>query len=558
MKSHTHILLTFLLLQLLAAVPLTAQRIFYSEPDRDDSRNIQFEILGKYNNNYLVYKNYRNRHYISIYTAEMKQKDKVLLDFIPERVSSVDVFSNPENVVVIYQYSRKNTVYCMGVRIDGNGKTIGEPVQLDTTQLNAGSDSKIYTALASDDRQKFMVFKMRNRYRDEFQFQTLLLSNNLLPIRKAAFTYQIENNKDAIADFYLDNEGNFLFTHVMRQGQKEYISRARLCVLRTYEDSVKVYPLRLTSYQRSVVRTDGRGTAPTTVTVNIEAEEKAMQNGETFGLFLDELRIKVDNTNGRYILASFYSKSRRGNIDGLFLAVVNKDLETPDIERVFEFDEDLRKAARGESRGSVALNDFYIKHFIVKRDGGVLMTAESAYSSSQGNNFNRWDNPWLWGQPWGGGFWGWNSPWMWNSPWGWGSPWMWNTPWGWNSFGGRQQVRYYADNIIVLSFDKDAMLDWTSIVAKQQFDDNSDILLSYQIMNSGAELLFLYNEWNRRNPLLSAQSLDPTGKVKREQPLRSLDRGYQFMIRFGKQVSAREMLVPVVYRNTYCFARIEF
>lgn len=135
---------------------------------------------------------------------------------------------------------------------------------------------------------------------------------------------------------------------------------------------------------------------------------------------------------------------------------------------------------------------------------------------------------------------------------------MWNTPWGWNSFGGRQQVRYYADNIIVLSFDKDAMLDWTSIVAKQQFDDNSDILLSYQIMNSGAELLFLYNEWNRRNPLLSAQSLDPTGKVKREQPLRSLDRGYQFMIRFGKQVSAREMLVPVVYRNTYCFARIEF
>lgn len=540
----------------LGSIPAGAQRIFYSEPDRDDSRNLQFDILGKYNNNYLVYKNYRSRHYISVYSAEMKQKDKVLLDFIPERVTSVDIFSNSENVVVIYQYLRRNTVYCMGVRIDGNGRPMGDPVQLDTTQLNMSNDSKIYTALTSDDKQKFMVFKMRNRYRDEFQFQTLLLSSNLLPIRKAAFTYQLENTKDAIADFYLDNEGNFLFTHVMRQGQKEYINKARLCVLRTYDDSVKVYPLRLTAYQRSVARTEGRGSVPVTVTV--EMDEKLRQQTESVGLFLDELRIKVDNTNGKYILASFYSRSRRGNIDGLFMAVINKDLETPDIERVFEFDDELRKVARGESRGSVALNDFYIKHFIVRKDGGVLMTAESAYTSNQGNNFNRWDNPWMWGQPWGGGFWGWNSPMMWNSPWGWNNPMMWNSPWGMNNFGGRQMVRYYADNVIALSFDKDAMLDWSSVIAKQQFDDNSDILLSYQIMNSGAELLFLYNEWSRRNPMLSAQSLDPSGKVKREQPLRSLDRGYQFMIRFGKQVAAREMLVPVVYRNAYCFARIEF
>ena len=93
---------------------------------------------------------------------------------------------------------------------------------------------------------------------------------------------------------------------------------------------------------------------------------------------------------------------------------------------------------------------------------------------------------------------------------------------------------------------------------KTQFDDNTDNMISYQVMNSGAELLFLYNEWSRRSPMLNAQSLDPNGRVNKEPPLKSLDKGYEFMIRFGKQVSAREMIVPCLYRNSFSFARIEF
>jgi hypothetical protein len=58
--------------------------------------------------------------------------------------------------------------------------------------------------------------------------------------------------------------------------------------------------------------------------------------------------------------------------------------------------------------------------------------------------------------------------------------------------------------------------------------------------------------------LLNAQSLDPNGRVNKEPPLKSLDKGFEFMIRFGKQVSAREMLVPCVIRNSFSFARIEF
>lgn len=505
---------------LISIASLNAQHIYYSEPDRDDIRNLRFEILGKYNNQYLIYKNVRSKHYITVYDAEMKQKDKIDLDFIPDRVISVDFFSNPENTIMFYQFQKKNIVHLMGVKIDANGRPMGEPSEIDTTKIGGLSDNKVYSVITSDDKKKIMAFKMKIRVRDDFQIQTLLMSNTLIPIRKASFNYKLENNKESIADFYLDNDGNFLFSKVTRPGQREYISEARLSVLQTYADTVKNFPLTLKN------------------------------------VFLDELRIKVDNVNGRYILSSLYSNAKRGNVEGLFVSIINKDLIGPDIEKTIEFNDEFRAKAKGDNSSRLAFNDYYLKHFIVKKDGGVIITGENSYTNTRGSNFNRWDNPWMWSSPWNN-YWGWNP---WNN-WGYGGgfgSWGWGSPWGMNGWGPNQQVRFFADNIMIISLDKDANMQWNNIVNKSQFDDNTDNMLSYQIMNSGAEILFLYNEWERRTPMLNAQSLAPDGAVKKQPPLKSLDKGYEFMIRMGRQVGAREMVVPAVYRNAFSFARIEF
>lgn len=498
----------------------SAQKLFYAEPERDDARNMSFEILGKYQQQYLIYKNNRNNHSVSVYDADMRLRDKIPLNFIPDRVNDVQVYPLQESVIFIYQFQRKNILYCMGAKMDGQGKLIGEPIELDTTQLNFFSSSaKIYSVIASDDKKKLMVFKMQNRFRDEFNFQTILLSSNLMPLRRSSFTYYLENSRESISDFYLDNEGNFLFVHVRQQSEKEYISKASLCVYPTIGDSVIRQPLTLNQK------------------------------------FIDEIRIKVDNTNGRYLLFSFYSNTKRGSIDGLYLASLDRSITIAPNERSFEFDDEFRKIARGENNIRNAFNDYYLKHFIIRKDGGILVTAESAYSSSRGNNLNRWDNPFLWGNmgmtpP--GGFWGWNP----YNPWGWGG---WGNPWGWGSgYSGNQSVRYYCDNVLVFSFDKNGGMQWNNMLAKSQFDDNTDNLLSYQIMNSGSGLLFLYNEWMRRSPVLSVQTVDGNGTINRQQPVRSVDKGFEFMIRFAKQISAKEMIVPANYRNAIGFVRIEF
>jgi hypothetical protein len=58
--------------------------------------------------------------------------------------------------------------------------------------------------------------------------------------------------------------------------------------------------------------------------------------------------------------------------------------------------------------------------------------------------------------------------------------------------------------------------------------------------------------------MLSAQILSADGKLERQQPLRNMDKGYEFLIRKAKQVGARELIVPVNSRNSIKFARIEF
>lgn len=504
---------------------LMGQRIFYSEPDRDDTRQLKFDILGKFQNQYLVYKNLRNSHTIAVYTPEMQLKEKVVLDFIPERTFNVEAFTYSDYSVLIYQYQRRNVVYCMGVKIDAEGKKIGEPLQIDTTDVGAFGDSKIYSVIASDDRSKIMVFKIKGRERDQMTVSTLLLSPNLIPLRRSRFDYALDNNRENIADFYLDNDGNFLFTHVGRPAQREYINKLKLVVLPAYGDTLRSLPLQLDQ------------------------------------LFLDEARIKVDNLNKRYIVLSYFTKSRRGQVEGLYAAIANQNLEGNTIESAITFDQDLRNLAKGESSTKLAFNDYYLKHFIVKRDGGLLVTGEAVYTN-QRNGMNRWDmmSPWMMGSPWGmPGFMPWSAwnNWGW-SPWGWGGMGMGMGPWGMPGMRGPISTRYYADNVMVLSLDANAKLQWSNVINKSQYDDETDHMLSYQIMNVGGELFFLYNEWQRRTPLLSAQSVKPDGKVDRQPPLKSLDRGYEFMIRFGKQVSAREMLVPCMYRNTFVFARVEF
>jgi hypothetical protein len=318
----------------------------------------------------------------------------------------------------------------------------------------------------------------------------------------------MEERNDYLHDFYLDNDGDLVFSKFFRNSN-DNISRAALIVKYAMADSLMVKEL------------------------NIEKT------------WLDEIHIKVDNSNKRYILTSFYFSERKGNIDGFYFYVWDKANARPFYETTAAFSEEFRKEARGDASVKMAFNDYFVKDIITRKDGGFIIATEAYYTTSRFNNWSRWD--YLYGSPYMSNF---NNSYYYSPYY---SSYLWRT-----RSGSSQAMRYHADNIAVLSFDARGNPEWSSVVGKTQYDDESDDLLSYQLMNTGGQVHFLFNQQERRNNLLSDYSISPGGQLTRNPTLKNLDKGYEFMPKFGKQISSRQMIVPCLYRNYICFAKIDY
>src|SRR5690349_20112668 len=88
-KTGQQMLLVALLLVTFSFIS-TAQRITYSEPEREDSRRTDFEIIGKVGPNILVFKNNRNENAISVYNTDLKLLYRVKVDYLDDRWINVD------------------------------------------------------------------------------------------------------------------------------------------------------------------------------------------------------------------------------------------------------------------------------------------------------------------------------------------------------------------------------------------------------------------------------------------------------------------------------------
>lgn len=488
---------------------LAAQKIVYSEPDRDDSRRMNFEIAGKIGGNFLIYKNTRGRNWIVVLDNDMKQVGKEEQDYVPDndRMINVDFFPYGDFCYMVYQYQKKNVVYCMASRINSTGKKIGDVMELDTTHIGFAANNKIYTVISSEDKSKIGVFKINSRNKKLYAMTTLLLNEKLELQKKSRIYIPMEERNDNLGEFAIDNDGDMIFSKFFRNNN-DNISSAFLVIKQAQSDTLMYNEL------------------------SIEAN------------MLDEIQVKVDNFNKRYFLTSFFYKEKRGNIDGLYFYVWDKARMMKSMESTSTFSDELRKEAKGDATMKTAFNDFFIRNIVTRRDGGFIIGSEAYFTTSRFNNWNRWD--YLYGSPFSQSF---NDYYY--------SPYY--SRYWWNSRSSSSQaVRYHADNIAVLSFDNTGQLEWSNVIGKSQFDDESDDNISFQLMNTGGQLHFLFNQQERRNNLLTDYSITPDGQMNRNPTLKNLDRGYEFLPKYGKQVSGRQMIVPCVYRNYICFAKIDY
>ena len=487
-----------------------SQQITYSQAEADDTRALDFNIIGKVGGNFLVYKNIRNKYAVSVYDNRMKSKNKVDLDFMPDKTINVDFVAYPDFAYIIYQFQKRNILHCMAAAIDGNGKLLKTPFELDTTQISFFADNKIYSTINSEDKSKILIYKIQKK-NDKFNFTTLLLNDSLELLHKSRIETPYEEHKDIFSDFFVDDAGNFVFTKGTKLNSRDYLQKLIMVTKGPQDDNFTLNELNLS------------------------------------GNYLDEIKLKVDNVNQQYLINSLFYQKKNGNIEGLYSAVWNKKNDKLVSQNFAEFGDSIREQAKTEGGTRLAFNDYFIRDVILKKDGGFILTAEDHTTQSRGNPWNRYD--YLYGYP---SFSPFDSYYLYSPSSYWYSS---RYP---NYYNNSGQVRYYYQNIVVLDLDNTGNLIWSNIVHKSQFDDDNDNFLSYSIMLTGSELHFLFNELERRNQLINDQTVSADGKITRNPPLRSLDRGYEFMPRYAKQVSSYQIIVPCMYRNFICFAKIEY
>jgi len=497
---------------LFACVNGHAQKITYSEPDKDDARALNFEVLGKLNGNILVYKNYRELHYIATYDADMKMTAKVKLSFINYRILGTEFIQYADYVYMIYQYQKKSIMYCMGVKLGADGNKIGEPVELDSTDnINYSSNNKIYSVINSDDKQKIMIFKINTKNDKSHILTTALFNKDLVLLKKSRLSISMPQRNDFLSEFTLDNDGDMVCVRASGTASNDNINKISLITKPALLDTYTLFDLKIAN------------------------------------IYLDDIRIKADNINKHYLITSFLSKAKRGNIEGLYYTLWDKVQNKEILNATTVFSEEFREDAKGETTLKTAFNDFFLKNIILRKDGGFIIISESAYTSSRGNTLSRWD--YLYGSP----YWSPTDYYTWSSPVGY-YPWWRSSIYNNNT----SLTRYFADNIAVISFEPNGKMEWSNVIRKSQYDDNTDNYIGYGLLNMGDQLHFMFNVQEKKDMILSDQSVLPGGRVDRNPTFKNLDKGYDFMPRHAKQVGAHQAVVPCQYRGFTCFAKIEF
>jgi len=142
---------------------------------------------------------------------------------------------------------------------------------------------------------------------------------------------------DFLTEFALDNEGDLVCIRGSGTAQNDNINKISLITKSAMADAVVIRNLKLTS------------------------------------IYLDDIRVKVDNVNKHYLVTSFYSKLRRGNIDGLYYSVWDKfqDKELATMNTIFT--PDFRADAKMEGNQKEAFNDFFLKISFLKKTVDFLL-----------------------------------------------------------------------------------------------------------------------------------------------------------------------------------------
>lgn len=486
---------------------VNAQSIAYSTIDKADNKNIKFEILGRFSQNIIVYKNVNRNHKLAVYNNTMQLIETIKLDYVSDNTSNIDFVKYADSAIMVWQYERGNTTFCKAAKINGAGKLMGQVYFLDSTKVNFFGNKVFYTLTWSEDKSKVLLYKTFSRG-DAYTLVTKLYNDNLVLQDSTRRSFDFNNNRESFTDLQVANNGNFIFCKLKENARQEYLNGLQV--------HIKKYKV------------------DTTTVVEIPLKDRLIQ----------EPAIKIDNLNANYLLSTFIYKKNRGTIEGLFNATISDNLISLTQQTITVFADSLIAQLSGKPNWNSAFDNFILKNIILKKDGGfVLMAEEFTKVRRFGGSFdNRFNN---------GGFFGnANDFYLFNR--------------GFNGYyrsfddmNGRD-ITYNYNDVIIAGFSKNLEMLYSNVINKTTSDVETDNFLSFSNMIGGGEINFVFLQKDNNRQVLSRHALQTNGTMIRYATLKSREAGYEFMPRLARQTGLKQMIVPCITKNSIAFAKIDF
>jgi WD40 repeat protein len=498
-----HILFIFIVL----ANSIAAQSLKFSPTEKYTSQNTIFEIIGKLDNKFFVYKTNSQTHKLNIYDNNLETVEVVKLDFVSNKTDNIDFIKLADKILFIWQYDKGSNIFCKGAYVDSKGKLIGSVFDLDSTRVGFLGNKVFYKTTWSEDRSKILVSKTSNRG-DSYLMLTKVYDSTCKLLDSTRHIFELKN-RQSYTDLQLANNGNIYFAKLKENARPEFVNNIELFIKPLYEKEVKL--------------------------VNMPLND----------IIVDEPFLKIDNINKNVVLTSF-AYSKNGNTHGLYTALYNGDSAkfVKTAEHVFV--DTLFKKMSTKGSYKTAFNNFFVKNLILRKDGGFLMIAEdySKFQRFNNNGLNNFDNRYF-------------------NPYGFGSVsdyYMFNNGFngGFRNFNDARDFTYSYNDIIIMGFDKTLNATFSNIINKNTQDVETDNFLSFTNVNAGRELHFVFLQKDNNREVLSNHALQPNGSIVRYSTIKSGENGFNFMPRLARQTGAKQILVPCVQRNTLAFAKIEF
>jgi hypothetical protein len=546
--------LSFIAFVLLGLQGVAAQSYVMSGIQKTDKDQMQYEVLGKVDGRYWIYKNNEGISTIAQYNDQMQLVQQNDLVFLPKKLNAIEFITKSNRVYAFYQFQAATTVYAMVAELDEKGQLVGTPVIVDTAEkIRPGSNTKVFNLIESQDRSKLLLFSVNTTNAASVKVKTMALSTPFALLNEATISINSQNKKSNLSDFALDNKGN-------------------LFCLRN-ADQPNAAPMVSLLYMAA----DGSDVIETPIVNN--------------SLILDDIRLKINNANGTVLVNSFYATEKKGNIEGMYTFIWDIAAKQNSLSNASRFTDALRDAVTDKRNLKNAFDHFYFDQVQPNADGGFTIIAEAANTSSNRNAFSRWDyfwggpfyNPFIfsyWNRPfgfypWGRLGWGMMGPWGlgggWGGgmgmmgPWGWGGMGGWGImgPWGWNSWMmnpfanfGYPSVTYTAGKVAILNFDAKANIQSAKTIDKQQSDLNVDQFIGYGQINNADGTNFLYYQKSKGVKQLVHQQLSASGAIVKGNPIMINEKQVEWMPRSLKQVGEKEAILPYQSKGKLGFAKI--